>query len=64
MIELDRMNGHDTAFPEVASPILVSVFVVYPVLNVVRKQIFELEWCPQLQVNLGEFARRGLGRDS
>ena len=41
MGQLYRVNGHYSALTKVAFPLLVRILVVYPVLNVVRKKVFQ-----------------------
>lgn len=52
MIQFNGVHGHDSTFTEIASPVLVRIFVVYPVLDVVRKQILELDRGSKLEIEL------------
>lgn len=49
------MYGHYPAFPEVAFPVLVGIFVVYAVFQVVWQQILKLQRGPKLQVDFRIF---------
>jgi len=53
MTKFDGMHGHIAALAKVAPPILVSILVVYAVLQIIRQQIFKFEGSPQPQVKLG-----------
>jgi hypothetical protein len=53
------MDWHDTALAQVASPVLIGVLVVDPVLQVVWKQVLEFNGRPQLHMNLRVLARLG-----
>ena len=55
MCEFNRMHWHHAPFAEVTLPVLVSVFVVDPVLDVVRQKILEFNGSSQAQIDLGEF---------
>jgi len=37
MAKLDRMNGHDTPLSEITSPILIRIFVIDPILQIIRE---------------------------
>jgi len=50
--ELNRVYRHDPSRAKVASPVLICVFVVYSVLQVVRQQIFQLDWRNEVKINL------------
>lgn len=40
MTKLDGMHGHDAPLPEIASPILIGILVVYTIFQIVGKKIF------------------------
>lgn len=54
--KLNGMNRHDTSFPEVASPVLISVLIIDPILQIVWKKIFEFQRSPKLKVYFRVFA--------
>lgn len=39
--QLNGMNRHYPSFPKVTSPVLVGIFVIYPILKVVWQKILE-----------------------
>jgi hypothetical protein len=55
MAELYGMDRHNTTFPQVASPILIGVFVIYPVLKVIGQKVLQFNWCTEFEVDFWEF---------
>jgi hypothetical protein len=53
--QLNRMDRHDSAFPEIAPPILICVFVINTIFQVVGQQIFELKRRSEFKGDLGQF---------
>lgn len=53
MAELNGMYRHDAPGTKIASPVLISVLIIYSVLQVVRQQVLELYWCHKDKVHLG-----------
>lgn len=49
------MDRHNTAFPQVTSPILIGIFVIYSVLKIVRQEVLQLDWCTEFEVDFGKF---------
>lgn len=47
------MNGHDTAFSQVTSPILVRVLVIDAIVEIVRQEVLKFNRGPQLDCNPG-----------
>ncbi len=58
MTEFNRVNGHYTPFSQVTFPVLIRVFVVYPVFYIVWQEIFEFQRCTKLEVNSGIFPEK------
>jgi hypothetical protein len=52
MSELNGVYRHYTTRAEVASPILVSVLVIYSILQIVWQQVFELYRCHEVKIHL------------
>lgn len=55
MSEFHGVDGHYPAVAKITLPLLVSILVVDPVLDVVREQVFQFDWCPKLKAQLGVF---------
>lgn len=49
------MDRHYTTLAQITSPVLVGVLVVYPVLYIVWQEIFKLDRCTKLEIDLGIF---------
>lgn len=49
--KFNRMYRHHSAFPQVAPPILISMLVIDPVLDVVGKEILQFNGSPELESN-------------
>jgi hypothetical protein len=50
------MDRHNATLAEVASPVLVRVLVVDPILKIIRQQVLDLDGGAKLEVDLRVFA--------
>lgn len=63
MSEFYRVNWHDPAFSKITAPVLVRVFVIDPILKVVRQQVLQLDRCTKFERDFGEFTGSPVRRD-
>lgn len=54
--ELNRVYWHYSTLTQIASPILICVFIVHPILDVVRKKILKFQWRTKFKIYLRVFA--------
>jgi hypothetical protein len=55
------MNGHDTAFSQIAPPVLVSVLIIYTIFQIIWQQILELQRSAKLEVDFRIFSAEESG---
>lgn len=55
MPKFDGVNRHDPSRPKVALPVLVSVLVVDPILEIVGEEVLKFDGCTESEINLGIF---------
>ena len=61
MAKLHRVDRHNAAFTKITLPVLVFIFVVNPVLQVIRQEVFQFNGSPKLHYELWELSVAHVG---